>query len=732
MAGRIVRVVIRIDCAFLRLGLIYHSTPVVQKRFFFAAAVLFAAMLYAAFGFAPSSYATFLKQLDASDSKPILGTARPTRTDEWALMTPLFQASVRNHFERYNKTSFYNEDLRNFYALPLRDWALIFRPQLWLFFMTPPATAYAFYWAFLFTVFLIGYDFLFRELGFSPLVAAAAALTLYFSGYSQFWWTTVGPLLGGLAWIAYLVLRPMRPLWKCIALTYTITWWALSHFYVPFLLELALTTLIVLVAFRPTALKSVALPIALIASAAIVYAYYRDIIPVMLATIYPGHRIAKPGLIHPASWISQFYPFVHFNLVDFEPLIAGNYRVQEDPTLWWNIYETSATGSFLPVLALCFLRYSALDRKLRRTLTVLLAAFLTMTIWEITPAPAILGRIFLWDRVFAQRLLFSSGLLLTFAGLVVWRRHLLSITPRRVALFIAAGPLAAVVLKRQIFHPDALMPDVWICSLLAATALATLVLPKEVRANALLLAVAAVNAYVFARFNPIQPARPIFNIPETEIIRDLRAAAEENGGVLVESHYLAATLNGLGFRSVSHTLMSPQLKLFREYFPTVPDDEFNSIFNRFAHVHAVDDPWPSARGSQEIRVPSEPFRIVQNLRDAVVEQPFPGACDAPVAGEIDRVTRQDNALILEGWARWRGEKSNQGVRVLTKRDVEATLVTTARPAAAAAIHDYRFDKAGFKLTLEPRDHRPVDSREVILFAFGTVGSGGLIRGAACR
>ncbi len=95
----------------------------------FIAAVLLAGLVYVSLQLTPSSYAVVLKQIDApADAGPLMGEERAVRSDEWAGVTPMFQASVRARFQRINETSVYREDLRNFYALPLRDWGLAFKP----------------------------------------------------------------------------------------------------------------------------------------------------------------------------------------------------------------------------------------------------------------------------------------------------------------------------------------------------------------------------------------------------------------------------------------------------------------------------------------------------------------------------------------------------------------------------------------------------------------------------
>ena len=135
---------------------------------------------YAGLEWTPSSYGVFLQAMQAPDFGPILGTSRQIRSDEWSVNTPLVQAAVRNKFQRINETSFYREDLRNFVPLPLKDWSLIFKPQLWAFFLLPPATAFSIYWALFMSAFLAGYYLLFRRLGMPGLLAIAACVTVFF------------------------------------------------------------------------------------------------------------------------------------------------------------------------------------------------------------------------------------------------------------------------------------------------------------------------------------------------------------------------------------------------------------------------------------------------------------------------------------------------------------------------------------------------------------------------
>jgi hypothetical protein len=125
----------------------------------------------------------------------------------------------------------------------------------------------------------------------------------------------------------------------------------------------------------------------------------------------------------------------------------------------------------------------------------------------------------------------------------------------------------------------------------------------------LLLSAALSNALVYVPFNPLQQAGPIFAAHDTPLLRTLRAKqAAHPRQWLVDQRLTGAVAPGLGFRSVQHTLLAPQLAFFRERFPDIPPDQFNTIFNRTAHI-VLDGTitTPSLLQTDVVRVPFAPF-----------------------------------------------------------------------------------------------------------------------------
>jgi len=682
----------------------------------FLAAVALCGFIYVCCCWTPSSYGVVLNLLQAPVAGLAAGSPQPIRSDEYAVETPYFQAAVRNHFRRRNETSFYHEDLRNYYPFPLADWSLLFKPQMWAFFVLPPAAAFSLYHAFWMGAFLAGYFLLFRELGLHPWACAPVAVTLFFTGFTQFWWTTYGPLLAGFPWILILILHPI-PWWKKTLLcAWALPAFVFSHVYPTLLLTLAWGALIAILAFRPALLRSrgdlVAILTGVVATVLLVLAYYWDVIPIMRNTVYPGHHISPPGGTPVLVALSQLFPTLCFRLSGYQHLTGQN------------ICEIGTVGSFLPLLTICMTRYRSLrtPSPARTTLLILLAGLAAITLWETAPVPAWIGHLLMWDTGDSGRWLFTSGILLTLASLSIWINKLVSFHPFRFTLFALLAPVAAVLLKGENLGEDEMI----VCGLVFVAGVAAWYIPERARAPVVLIAIAAMNAYAFGRFNPLQSARPIFQPPDSPILLALRQeAAASPDGVLVEPQVVGAIPNGLGFRSVGHTLLAPQLSVFRRYFPAMAPERFNQVFNRYGYIKPMPVAMPSAPVNDVIEVPLEVFLPVANVRRVALTPADSAACAQQPGGAVERVSRQGDQITIEGWAPWPSESAAQGIRILSSRPLHVTsLSTLTRPDIAEQLQNYNFVKAGFRLQISG-----ADPQQLVLVAVGT--APGDLRLACC-
>ncbi len=536
-------------------------------------------------------------------------------------------------------------------------------------------------------------------------------------------------------WVLLVTLRPMVFWKKALIAAWFFPVFLFSHAYPPLLLTMAWCAVFLILAFRPALLRSPGELAAIVLGVAVAvigfYIYMGHIIATMSNTVHPGHRVAPSGTTPIAVVISQIFPFFSFQLSGFENLTGEN------------ICEIGAVGSFLPLLTLFTARYRDLCKSpaTLRALAILLSAFAAITLWEVAPVPAWIGSVLRWNTSVTARWLFVSGFLLTVASLVLWRDGLVSLTRRRLALFSLAG-LAASIAGKLAWWAAAGDPvsdllsnnklEIALIFFAVLTLLALWPAPAQMRAPVVLGVLALLNICVFGRFNPLQPAQPIFAAPNTPELQRLRAAAAASpDGVLREPAYLGSVLNGIGFRSVNHYLLAPELDVFRRYFPNMDADRFNHIFNRSSHIQLIDGPLPVLPSNVMIQVPIEVFVPVRNVRrlDLIQGQ---AACEGPAAGAIERVTERNGGLVIDGWAPWRSENPEDGLRVISVRALRTgSLMTVTRPDIAEALQDYRMVKGGFRLEIASADGKPLHAADVELIAFGPSLTERRITGGRC-
>ncbi len=668
----------------------------------FVTAVTMVTVLYVALALSPSSYSVVLHLLDVPDKGTWLFDPQPIRSDEWALWTPHLQIVLNNGFERFNATSPYGEDLRNLNGLPLWDWALLFKPQFWPFFVVDPAYAYSFSHAAIMAAFVIGYHLLFQALGFARLWAAALSLLLYFTSASQFWWTTIGPVIGIFPWLLLVALWRFNPVLKALAMAWVATAWFMAMLYPPIMVSLAFVGVVLLAAFRRDALRLgnlLACGIGAAVAVGLTYLYLAEAFAAMLQTIYPGQRISAGGDVGMAQWLSHFFPFLVVWLD--ESLLAGV-----------NVCEVSTGGSWLPLLALVFVNHRALAERLRApgtagqearlTVFVPLGAALLVSAWMILPLPSWAGMPLLWDRVPPVRMTFALGLLLTVCAAAVLRAAPACLSwPRLLAAAVLcvvawAASEALVAGREQPRWSFALV----LLPLLGLLAWAAPRLHGQLAAAGVLCVAASANLLGFGWFNPVQSAKPIFHRPPTALTATLdKHQAEHPQGWLVTTALPGAVQNGLGYRSISHILVRPQLDFFRPRFPGMDDAAFNQVFNRFAHIHATDEvEVPITTQADVIKVPAFAFGAPR-LRAPALSL-VPALEGAPQTGGVVDAVVPGNPVVIRGWGLFAGDADGRRLSLSTSAAVaSATVHPVRRPDVAAALGDHRLGESGFEIRL---------------------------------
>lgn len=682
--------------------------------------LLAACGVYVLLCLSPSSYGQAFQSLLLEPVGLYLGEARPLRSDEYAVWTPYIQIAVNNGFARFNATSPYLEDLRNFNALPLLDWGLLFKPQFWGFFVLDPAWAYSLHHAIFIAAFLAGWRRLFHAFGFGWTEATLAAFVVFFFPYTQLWWTTTGSLLAGFPWLILCFLWQTAAWKRVLAMAWLSASWLISHLYPPIILTAAFAGVFLLLAFKPretfrpgtllTGLLGAAI------GAGLAALYLQDAITVMSGTVYPGDRRLDGGEMELGQWLATFLP--------------GLWTEGRGPVIPTSNYlESAAGGSFLLLGCLLFCSRDSIVRlfrsgddpmrSARRQLLLLSTGAALISLWALAPLPSWVGAPLYWDKILAARFVFALGLLSFAAGLVLARRLDFVITPARLVvapvLFVSAY---AAIRARYMPAFELGGPEIWGAAVFLLVLAGAHLFLKARPVTALLGACVCAGGLVYGSYNPVQSSFPIFHRPVHPEEADFRSAQDAN-----PEHFLltrdvpGAILNAWGYRAIQHVLVYPQLDFFRQRFPDLPPRLFNRVFNRYAHIKLTDEATPFvpqvAPGVLQhdvIRVPRAAFSAPGQgesrgdekvaglqLLDAPLE------ATAAIGGVIDEVTWNANArtLVIRGWARLsvRDPANNLLLFVPGAQDA-GTLEAVYRPDVVYAHgNDHSLAYSGFEATV---------------------------------
>ena len=617
--------------------------PQQSRRFWqaLAAAVVVVGCIYVGLRWSPSSYGFILQALGVTDTGVIAGVPRPERGDEFGWQTPLLQMTLRSGFQRFDRTPPYFEDLRTLYAMPILDWALIFKPQFWLFFVAPAATAYSFYHFLLIAMFVVGYTVLFVRLGGRQLDSLLMALVLFFSSYIQYWWNGAANFFNPFfPWIV------LAPLWAIpFAARLALFFWLLvcgllSYFYPPNAISLGFVAVVMWLTIWPEWLqwrKIAALAVTAAVAAGTVLFYLRDALAIVGQTVYPGQRISGGGGVYFRWWLTQLLPTSHMN--HHVPLIPGP-----------NICELSTIGSVYVLAMLFFVPWQQLatesSREDWRRWLVLGGGLFATQAWMTISLPAWAGYPLLWHLVQPGRMVLAGGVMLITVAFLLAQRFPLRLSGSASLAFTLTLLLAWALFKRDLGIGLAEAYRDWIFAVPVAMAAALLALGwlTPWRANTLLLSSAvALGVVSFGRFNPIQSTTPIFAKQQTVITADFdqRLQREGRGFLLLPwgTHLFSQQglpLIGLGYPSLAYATFDPAMDLWKKIYTDVPPEELNRAFNNVGTFGFGDVPRPIWRPIYTIG-PMAPFlrpgvTVCDLIRPARAAMAASVGCPAQSAG----------------------------------------------------------------------------------------------------
>jgi hypothetical protein len=408
-----------------------------------------------------SSVEQWKQVLHDSDSPSglLFSTSKNVRSDEWLAWTPslLSQALHRPPFPIEN-SNVGAEKTPLIASLPVRHFIMLFRPQLYGFFIFKIETAYAFYWNVKVFGFLTAFFFLFRILtGGRFWISLFGTLWIFFSAYIQ-WWFSCPPMLPemlaswALAMICVICLFQKQTLPRRIAAGIGLLIGSINFvlcFYPPFQIPLIYIGIALLTGWfwqrqntpldwlRGTFTCAVVLSLCLV----VLLPYFYECLPtlrVIAGTSYPGARQSSGGELKIRETFNGVLGF--FNSSE-DTFLDSRGNACEASNFWplWLLVLAAAGSELIK------------DRKNRRIEIALLCCLAGFTLYAFCPLPQWLCRVTLMSYVPGIRNLLACGIAGTIFATLVLARNPARLRPtRRVSFAIAAllGVVCLVIASR--------------------------------------------------------------------------------------------------------------------------------------------------------------------------------------------------------------------------------------------------------------------------------------------
>lgn len=602
-----------------------------------------------------SSIAVWKSVLDdtSSPSGVLFSTPKTVRTDEWLAWTPAVLAQAMHDppfpVENANVGGGKAPLLVN---LPVRHYAMFFRPQLYGFFLFNVETGYAFYWSVKLFGLFVSFFLLLRALTpghfWLPLFGAGC---VSFSAYTQ-WWFSCPPMLpemlscwaAAILCVTYLFRGP--PLGRRIFAMAVLVIAGVNFtlcFYPPFQVPLVYMGVALLGGWfwqnRDAGLKwrvgALSVGGAAICLAAVLIPYLVECKPtleIVASTKYPGARRSHGGDLAARDTFDGVLGF--FN--------------SSEKTFLATRGNPSESSNFYPIwlLALGAGGYALWrNRRARRAEMMLVAAVAVLTLYTFCPFPDWLCRWTLLNYVTGNRALLAIGT----GGVVLATMMMANPAPRsnkrnRALLALAAfGGVVAVLIA---CHPltDPFLNPTRCALLLGLNALFIglyFFAPLKIFCGTFLAGLVLNNGAV----NPVATGLgPLLQSDVGAVVTEIKRRDPAAKWVVYSSTQPAQFLKAQGANVINGLSYVPDLAFWRELDPM---RKFDEVYNRYAFSAFV-----AGSGSREFRLappvaygvdvlPKDPVLAAHEVRYAA----FPNQVSDPGAKGLRLISDPSGARL---------------------------------------------------------------------------------------
>jgi hypothetical protein len=527
----------------------------------------------------------------------IAGSPKPTRSDEWMVWTPAILAQLHHQPSMPMENPSLGAGVSPLLmSVPVRHYSMLFRPQLWGFFLFDTECGFAWFWNAKIFGLLVSFYLLFLVLMRGRIaLAVLGTIAVSYSSFIQWWFSSPAMLPEMLtSWavmllsgrVVFMDISFCKKIPAALALTAATINFLLCC-YPPFEIPLLYLGLFLFIAFvwqrrkGPFHAGFYWLPGCAVAVTALLWPMIVQCWPtlqVIAHTSYPGARRTSGGMLSLDRFSSGL-----LNFFDSE---------RQHPDIFLN---TSESANFCPfwILSVAFLIYGSwlwgsnfFKETIASSAPLLLALIgflIFFSLYAVVGLPEWFCRLTALSLTTENRSLLGIGV----AGLIL---AVLTLRADEAALFqgrsrffvvgLVAVALFCILLLVQTRNPIFLTRDRFLLLLATNTLLAA----AYFCARPLLFGALLACALLYNNFlvNPIQQGLP--SLLESSVIRHILAIRQTNpdaAWAAYEHSTPPQLLIATGVRVLNGVKVAPNLDLMRQFDPTGTS---RNIYNRYAYI----------------------------------------------------------------------------------------------------------------------------------------------------
>lgn len=526
---------------------------------------------------------------NASPSGLVFSTAKSVRSDEWMAWTPsiLSQALHRPAFPVQNPNLGAGKSPL-LMSVPVRHYSMLFRPQLWGFFIFNIETAFAFYWNVKVFALLISFFLLLLALTEGKFWISLFGVTwVFFSAFIQ-WWFSCPPMMPEMLASWAIALLCVIQLFRNVSLSTRVVLLVVLViaavnfglcFYPPFQIPLAYLGLAVIAGWlwqnRTASLRwrggFFGLAIAAVGMAVVLVPYLYECKPTLelvANTAYPGARRTHGGQLSINDTFNGVLGFFNSSERDYLRTRENACEASNFYPLWLFVLVGGGWG---------ILR----DRTNRRTELMLAGCLALFTLYAFCPLPAWFCRYTLLSFVTGTRVVLAIGI----AGILLTTLYIANPIPipqrsRYVSSIVCFLAVVFVLLAAR--TGNAAFLNTWRSAALLALNLSLIGLyffaPSKIFCPAFLLALILNNGSV----NPVATGLgPLLEATPASTVREIVKTDPDGKWATFSNAWLPQFLKAQGADVLNGLSIVPDLDLCRQLDPS---RKYESIYNRYAFM----------------------------------------------------------------------------------------------------------------------------------------------------